>query len=301
MPRKRLLVWLGIGTAAAAAATWLPQPPLASDARPPARIEAARADTQAERAQLRWASLPDREMIGAPAGEPFSPFAWTAAQAAAGAGVALSKPAVPYRVAGKVVHESEEILLGKGNAVIAVREGDELDDGYRVESIKSDHVILLNVPLGVRETLSMSSTFIIDETYDADASPTAELRWEGPELVKAGDAFNVALKLSAPQAVRAMPMQLNFDAALLRAVDVRPGALFAGGSFSYVIDSGSILVGASGKASVAADAEILVVTFKPLRPGAAAELNLSSMRLEGAAGGAIAHKEPAAFRTAILH
>jgi hypothetical protein len=301
--RKSFLFWLGIGTAAATAATWLPMPPLASDEQRPARIE-AQADNQAERAQLRWASLPRREMIGAPSGEPFSPFTWTVAQlAATGSTAALSKAAVPYRIAGKVIHEAEEIVLAKGDRVITVREGDKLDDGYRVESIKADHVVLLNVPLGAREKLSLGSTFIIDETYDPDAheSRAAELRWEGPERVKAGDPFDVALKLNSTQALRAVPVQFTFDPALVQPVGVRKGALFEGGGFSYAINpAGSIWVGTSGRATFATDAEILVVTFKPLRPGGAAELNIASLQLEAADGGTLAHTDPAPFRTAIV-
>jgi hypothetical protein len=51
---------------------------------------------------------------------------------------------------------------------------------------------------------------------------------------------------------------------------------------------------------VPADAELLVVTFRPIRPGATAELTLSSLVLQGASGRTIAHDRPAAFRTAIV-
>jgi len=43
----------------------------------------------------------------------------------------------------------------------------------------------------------------------------------------------------------------------------------------------------------------MVVTFRPIRSGDA-ELRLSSLALQGAAGRAIAHEPPAAFRTAIV-
>jgi hypothetical protein len=230
---------------------------------------------------------------------------------------------MPYRIAGKVVAAGEpQIVLAKGDAILTVREGDKLDDGYRIESIKRDQVILLYMPLGVREKLPINATFIIDESY-AEASPAApgpvraiaptqssapavdshaaELRWEGPERVKAGDAFNVALKLTSGQTLRSVPLQVSFDAALLEPVNVRLGKLFADGLFSYRINpAGSIVVGASGKETAAADAEILVLTFKPLRSGETAELKISSMLLQNAAGSTIAHNQPAAFRTTIV-
>jgi hypothetical protein len=57
-------------------------------------------------------------------------------------------------------------------------------------------------------------------------------------------------------------------------------------------------VGAFGKAEVPADAEFLVVTFKPMRAGVT-ELTLSSMVLQGLAGSTLTHEPPAAFRTSI--
>ena len=87
----------------------------------------------------------------------------------------------------------------------------------------------------------------------------------------------------------------------LEAVDVRAGGFFAGGMFSYRVNpSGSIFVGASGKGAAAADAELLVVTFRPIRPGATAELTLSSVLLQSAAGRSIALDRPTAFRTSIV-
>ena len=51
--------------------------------------------------------------------------------------------------------------------------------------------------------------------------------------------------------------------------------------------------------AVAADAEFLVVTFKPIGSGGVAELRISSMVLQGAAGSAVVHEPVAAFRTSI--
>jgi hypothetical protein len=133
-----------------------------------------------------------------------------------------------------------------------------------------------------------------------EAGP-AQLRFEGPGQVSAGKPFNVALKVTSGQAVRASPLQLSFDAKLLEPVNVRAGGFFAGGNFSYRVGpAGSIFVGASGKGAVPADAEFLIVTFKPIQAGSTAELKLSSLILQGAAGRAIVHDQPAAFRTAVV-
>lgn len=213
---------------------------------------------------------------------------------------------MPYRVAGEVVHDgARHLVLARGDTVHVVREGASLEGGYRVESIRPDRVTLLYEPLGTRAYLAMpgADTPPLQVAAAATAGNTAapaQLRWEGPERVHAGKTFDVALKLTSGEPLRASPLQLNFDATLLEPIEVRAGRYFSDGSFSYRVNpAGSIFIGASGKGSAAADAELLVVSFKPIRTGAT-ELQLSSVVLQGAAGRAIAHAQPAAFRTAII-
>jgi hypothetical protein len=192
-----------------------------------------------------------------------------------------------------------------------VREGDLLEGGYRVESIKSDAVTLVYTPLDERQTLAVASALQVPVVAPTAAAAgrgakqvaagegrPAQLRWEGPARVTAGSEFEVALKITADKLVRGSPLQLSYDAKMLEPVAVRAGEFFAEGSFTYRVNpSGSITVGAFGKGDVPDDAEFVVVTFKPIRAGAA-ELKLSSLVLQGA-GGAVVHEPIAAFRTSI--
>jgi hypothetical protein len=315
--RNRLLGLLVIAGAAAAAVSLVPpsSPPEPEAAKVPAR-QSGEASAPGP-----LAALPERETIGKRRGEAFAARSWTPppSRAPAAAPVAAPVPVpppMPYRVAGQVVRgDGAHVVLAKGDAVLAVREGDTLDGGYRVESIAEDRVTLHYLPLGVRHELAVVSTLGLDAppartalaAPEPGAAPVAlagrlaQLRWEGPKQVRAGDIFNVALKVTSAQPVRASPLQLGFDAKLLEPVDVRAGGFFADGMFSYRVNrAGSIFVGASGKGAVATDAEIVVVTFRPIRPGATAELTVSSLLLQGAAGRAIAHDRPAAFRTTIV-
>jgi hypothetical protein len=111
----------------------------------------------------------------------------------------------------------------------------------------------------------------------------------------------VALRVSTQEPLRAAPMQLRYAPGVLEPVDVKPGKFIGGGSFSYRVNpEGSIFVGATAP-SVApgADAELVILTFKPLKAGATAELSMSALSLQGVAGRAIAHEQPASFRAAI--
>src|SRR2546422_308525 len=63
----------------------------------------------------------------------------------------------------------------------------------------------------------------------ATAPGPASLRWEGPQRVSAGTTFDVALKLTSAEAVRAAPLQLQYDAKVLEPVAVRAGGFFSDG------------------------------------------------------------------------
>jgi len=214
------------------------------------------------------------------------------------------------------------VFLVNGDRIHEAKAGDTLDGGYRVEAVAPGGVTLVYVPLGTREVLPFNSVLTPappELTAAATPAPTpaanpataasaaapadapVRLRWQGPEQVRAGATFSVALHASSDQPLRATPMQLRFEPDVLEALDVRPGKFFGRGSFTYRLNAnGSIFVGAAG-AGVApgADAELVVLTFRPRKPGATAQVSLSSVALQGAAGRVLAHGELAAFRTAI--
>ena len=313
--KNKLLGWAL--AAAGAAGAWFfaekPSPP-GSDPQP---VAAAPAGTKAEARSGEGAlSLPPRDGLSGQRGDLFGsnaprvrPAPKAKAPVVEAPPPAPVAPPMPYRVAGQVVHDGPpRVVLARDDRVFFVREGDTLDGGYRVESIKSDAVTLVYMPLDERQTLPVASALqvpVVPPTASRGAKPVtasegrpAQLRWEGPSRVRAGSEFEVALKITADKLVRGSPLQLSYDAKLLEPVAVRAGEFFAEGSFTYRVNpSGSITVGAFGKGNVPDDAEFVVVTFKPIRAGAA-ELKLSSLVLQGA-GGALVHEPLAAFRTAI--
>ena len=265
------------------------------------------------RASSEALQLPDRGGLSRSRGELFgAPPQPKAAPAAPVLVQAPVAPPLPYRFAGKVRKGGEEeVLVTKGDIVFSIKVGDTLDGTYRVESIGPDRIELLYLPLGTREHIAVSSALETDSPVAAapaqsvqaqikDISP-AQLRWEGPERVQAGTSFSVALRVNTKEALRAAPMQLRFEPGVLEAVEVRPGKFFGDGNFSYRVNpEGSIFVGATSPAAVpGSDAELVVVTFKPIKRGATAELTMGVLSLQGTAGRAIAHERPSVFRTAI--
>jgi hypothetical protein len=131
----------------------------------------------------------------------------------------------------------------------------------------------------------------------------AQLLWYGPNEVKLGTQFSVALRVTSSQPVRASPMQIRVNPALLETVAVKPGRFFSEGdrNFSYRVNpDGSIFVGATSQNPVpATDAEFVVLTFKPLKTAPTAELSIASLNLQGPAGRVIAFDPLVGFKTAI--
>ncbi|MGH8702810.1 MAG: cohesin domain-containing protein, partial [Burkholderiales bacterium] len=151
--------------------------------------------------------------------------------------------------------------------------------------------------------IAPANTDAVAAASAARENKPAQLLWEGPQQVRLGSRFDVALKVTSGEPLRATPMQLRFDPAFLEFVAAKPGKSFGGGApnFSYRANAdGSIFVGNSSQNPVpVSDAELLVLTFRPLKPAAAAELGFASLSLQGPAGRPIAFGQPEAFKTAI--
>jgi hypothetical protein len=304
--RRKLILGLSVAAVAALALRWLPLPALVSEPAPTAAPQIQNSPQESKPAE-HLAALPERAPLGAPKGALFATPPPPPKPVRKPEPVVESKPVpppMPYRVAGKLVHDGvSKVVMLKGDRVLTVQQGDTLEGGYRVERIGTDEITLVYEPLGTLERLAVASAAAPTPNAPASAGGSmrpAQLRWDGPESVKAGSVFNLALKVTSDQPVRGAPLRVSYDALLLEPVAVRPGKFFAAdASFSYRIDpSGSIIVSASGAGATAADAELVILSFKPVRAAAAAEVKLSALQLQGS-GRAVPSDPIAAFRTAI--
>ena len=206
--------------------------------------------------------------------------------------------------------EDVEVVLAKGERVFAVKTGDLLEDGYRVESVEPTKVVLKHVvdkSLHVLPLLPLLPPLseIAAAQREAPLAPDgpAKIEWQGPDQVRAGDHFEVSLKVKSAAAILAAPVEIAFDPSVVQPVDVRAGRFFFQGSFSYRINpAGRIVIGAAGKSGLVSDEdELFVVSLRPLGPADAVELRLSHLVLHGAAGSQVQYEPPAVFRTAVIH
>lgn len=278
--------------------------PSAPFAAPPSRAAHAEATTSAPESKGTTSSaplsLPERPALSEPPGALFGAQSWQPPPPKVAAPPPPpSAPPMPYRFAGRVLHGGKlQVFLSKGGRAIPISEGEILDGAYRVESIATDRITLVYLPLDHRETIAARAT-----TEQLESKP-ARLFWEGPQQVKLGTSFSVALHVISDEPVRASPMQVRFDPTVLESVAVQPGKFYgaeAGGGFIYRIrPDGTILIGASNHGPApASNAELLVLTFKPIKPTSIAELSIASLTLQGTAGQAIPMDALNAFRTAV--
>ncbi len=290
----------------------------AGDARNAGAPTTAAGEAAAPQRHARYA-LPQRPALGAPQAQLFGAHSWQpktqpGAQARAAKPAAPRVPAMPYRYAGKVLHQGKlKVYLAKGDEVFAVQQGETLERVYRVESIEDTRIRMLYLPLGRTQTIPVESVLTLADGKRAPAAApapkaaapgkAARVLWQGPQRVKLGAEFSVKLHVTSAQPVAASPIQLRFDPRLLESVAVKPGRFFdaRNDQFSVRVNpEGSIVVGATHRARTpAADAEFLVLTFRPIKPAAVAELSIASLGLQGPAGRSIDVASPAAFRTAI--
>jgi len=285
--------------------------------------------------------IPARSALGRIAADPFSTQSWLPRRkpAVVSAPPDPVTPPLPYRFAGQFHRESGiEVYVARGEEIFPVKEGDTLDGQYKVDSVSATEVSFIYLPTGARQTVQFSAlkeqeltarggpppqapasaqapvaklipaptpgASLSDNSIPSKTGP-AQLRWEGPASARAGASFNVSLRVTSGEQIRAAPMQLRFDPAVLESVSVRPGRYFSAdktGSFGYRVNSdGSIFVGVSNQSPASAsDAEMLVLTFKSIKAVAAAEISVASLNLQGAAGRTIAYGSLTPFKTTII-
>src|SRR5437773_10814450 len=343
-PRIAVLIALLAG-AAAWVAIDLRGPAAPTSAKAPASGAPQDAEHAAAPAsEAKQPGIPARSALGRIAADPFSAQSWLPRRkpAVVTAPPDPVTPPLPYRFAGQFHRESGiEVYVARGEEIFPVKEGDTLDGQYKVDSVGATEVSFIYLPSGARQTIQFSAlreqeltarggppppqapasapaqapvaklipaptpgVSLSDNSVPGKTAP-AQLRWEGPASARAGASFNVSLRVTSGEQIRAAPMQLRFDPAVLESDSVRPGRYFSEdktGSFGYRVNSdGSIFVGVSNRSPASAsDAEMLVLTFKSIKAVAAAEISVASLNLQGPARRTTGYNGLTPFKTTII-
>lgn len=138
----------------------VPRAPSTSGAVAPRHVESTRAVS---------ASLAGPVASGSDAGQDFDPFAGVVPPPPPPAPVQLAvtppppapppPPAQDYRFLGRVTGPdgTQQILLSRGDSVVPISVGTALDNGYVVESIHDDSVVLVHPASGGKAVVSLAA------------------------------------------------------------------------------------------------------------------------------------------------
>lgn len=89
-------------------------------------------------------------------------------------------PPLPFKYMGRLLEEGERplVFFSQGSQVYSVRAGGDIDGSYRLESVSPTQVVLVYLPLNVRQTLAVGSLETEPEAgineRPSDAAPGAD-------------------------------------------------------------------------------------------------------------------------------
>ena len=143
-PRRRWTV-ISLAAIATAVAAWLVPEDTDQVAEVAQPVERAQTNTTSASSKGLGTQLPTREEIGRQRGDPFAPRSWTPPpKPQAQQAEAPKPPANPYRFAGTVQQDGvRKVFLLLGDRVVEAKEGEMLEQGFRVKSVTSDAVTLI--------------------------------------------------------------------------------------------------------------------------------------------------------------
>jgi len=134
----------------------------------------------------------------------------------------------------------------------------------------------------------------------------AQLLWQGPTQLTAGDSFALQLIMQADQPVVSLPLAIAFDPRVVQVADVSEGGFLRqnGGetSFTYRVDpAGQVLITGtrSGDGGATAQDAVATLNFRALAPGDS-RVELITVAPVGSRGSAISARLPPAHRVIVV-
>jgi hypothetical protein len=147
-------------------------------------------------------TLSDRRADAFASREPAVPVGAEAKTAETAIVVPAAPAPPPFTYAGKVTRGAESYaVLASGDRVFVVRAGDRVGDQYRVQSISESLVVLLNLDLGITQTLAFTASAVANPTLPTATAggsiDDVSLRLSAPSQVAVGEQFTLTVSLDA--------------------------------------------------------------------------------------------------------
>jgi general secretion pathway protein D len=116
------------------------------------------------------------------------------------------------------------------------------------------------------------------------------LSWQGPTQAKVGDIINVTLNAQTAQALNGLDLQLRYDPAVFKALDVTEGSFLkqknSQSGFDKTVDaaSGLVQLNLSGAEGVSGSGSIATLVLQVLAARSPAQISLAQATPTGSGG-----------------
>lgn len=126
--------------------------------------------------------LPERQTLNEPGEDLFASLSQRQpTPRTAAVRVAPSAPPLPFRFAGRLLHDGKlQVFLSSGDSPIPVTEGEVLDGVYRIESIADDRITLVYLPLNQKESIPLTFP---PQAVDAGVPAAADVVRSEPQAI----------------------------------------------------------------------------------------------------------------------
>jgi len=204
-------------------------------------------------------------------------------------------PPLPFTYVGKLIEGGQRsAVLARDQSVLVVRAGDSIGGRYRVEAVRDEQVLLLNLEFRVVQPLAFSGPAAAGGAASPAPSPKAAsestaLRLSGPSQVAIGEQFMLTVNFDAgaSAAPDSGSVEVQFD----------PKVLQMRGSESESPVNGSAQVEVAG----AATGQPAIVRFRVIAQApTATEIRVIPSSITDGDGNLLLAGAPAAHRLAVV-
>lgn len=139
------------------------------------------------------------------------------------------------------------------------------------------------------------------------SKPPLALSWVGPNAVKVGDRVILTLNAQAAQSMSNLGLQVNFDPAVLKVVDVSEGNLLrqsnVPSTFTKSVDQNkglaSVELAGTGKDGASGNGSVVTIMFQATGTAQQSQIMLSQIAPKGSDGKELAYAAPEPYQLAV--
>jgi len=129
------------------------------------------------------------------------------------------------------------VFLSKGEQLLEVQGKGELGDGYEVDELTAEHIVVIHVASRERSVYEFGTRAEPEATEPAEAPPppTVEVALAAPASAKVGDTFEIPVHVKSGFSLRGLPVEIAYDRERLKLIDWGEGPFLRSGGVATSI------------------------------------------------------------------